>query len=145
MATQYFSYLYRMSFVLLLAVGVAAPATAQQGQYKINNLPFTVAGMTSQSGLATYSPIKTVSGETLLLKDDDGNVFSFTLDANTVFCQGETKVSDWTYLKMVLKKASVTVLTNDFTDKKALVIWDRAPKISKVDKEIIFDLPPMCK
>jgi len=101
--------------------------------------------MTSQSGLATYSPIKTVSGETIQLKDDDGNVFTFTLTADTVFCQGATRVSDWTYLKKVLKKASVTVLTNDFADKKALVIWDQAPKISKVDREIVFDLPPMCK
>jgi hypothetical protein len=145
MASKYISIQHSLKLLFLLALGAVSPALAQQGQYKVTNLPFTVAGMTSQSVLATYSPIKTVNGETILLKDDDGNVFTFTLNADTVFCQGETKVSDWTYLKKVLKKASVTVLTNDFADKKALVVWDQAPKISKVDKEIVFDLPPMCK
>jgi hypothetical protein len=145
MEGQYLRCICRACLLFLLALIAVSPTIAQQGQYKLNNLPFSLSGMTSQGGIATYSPIKTVTGESILLKDDDGNVFTFTLDANTVFCQGDTKVSDWSYLKKVLKKASVTVLTNDFTDKKALVIWDRAPKISKVDKEIVFDLPPMCK
>ncbi len=145
MVSKYRGIQHSFRLLLLLTLGAVSPALAQQGQYKLTNLPFTVAGMTSQSGLATYSPIKTVSGETIQLKDDDGNVFTFTLTADTVFCQGATRVSDWTYLKKVLKKASVTVLTNDFADKKALVIWDQAPKISKVDREIVFDLPPMCK
>jgi len=145
MTSQFLVYLFRLNILLALAVGVVSPVLAQQGQYKLSALPFTLDGVTSSGGLATYSPIKMVNGETIQLKDDDGNAFTFTLSADTIFCQGETKVSDWTYLKKVLKKASVTILTVDFADKRALVIWDQAPKISKVDKEVVFDLPPMCK
>jgi len=145
MASKYISIQHSLKRLFLLALGAVSPALAQQGQYKVTNLPFTVAGMTSQSVLATYSPIKTVNGETILLKDDDGNVFTFTLSTDTVFCQGGMKVSDWTFLMYISKKASVTVLTNNYKDKRALVVWDQGPKISRADGSLVFSLPPMCK
>jgi hypothetical protein len=101
--------------------------------------------MKSMGGLATYSPIKAVNGQTIQLRGDDGQVFSFTLDAETVYCQGSFKVSDWSYLRSVGRKSTVTVMTNDYTDKKALVVWDQAPSLSTSGGEVVFALPPMCK
>jgi hypothetical protein len=79
------------------------------------------------------------------LRGDDGQVYSFNLDAATVYCQGDKKVSDWTYLKKIGKKTTVTVLTNDDAKFKALVVWDQAPVMSDSSGSLIFTLPPMCK
>lgn len=128
----------------LLALGAALPLVAQQGQYHMNNSPFSTPDKPF-GATATYSPIKKVDSETLCLRDNDGNMYTFTLAPDTVFCQGGVKVSDWTYLKAIGKKTSVTVLTNDGADKNVVVIWDKPPSITAVNGTIVFALPPMCK
>ncbi|MGA2887168.1 MAG: hypothetical protein ABSE51_03900 [Terracidiphilus sp.] len=130
---------------LPIALSVVMPAVAQQGQYYASYVRFTLPGMKSRGVLATYSPIVAIDGQTIQLRSDDGSRFTFTLDADTVYCQGEIKVSDWAFLKNMGKKTSVTVMTNDDTDKKALVVWDRGPSLSMQKGAIIFDFPPMCK
>lgn len=95
--------------------------------------------------MATYAPIKSIDSKTIQLHSDDGIMYIFTLTANTIYCKGGTKVSDWTYLKSVPKKASVTVLTPDAVNPTALVIWDKEPTISTTNGQIDFSLPPMCK
>jgi hypothetical protein len=101
--------------------------------------------MISQGGLATYSPIKAIDGEMIQLRSDDGILYTFTLGAETVYCQGNKRVSDWTYLKRAGKKHSITVITNSDADTKALVVWDRGPSISSPKGMLVFDLPPMCQ
>jgi hypothetical protein len=101
--------------------------------------------MKFQGGLATYSPIKSIDGETLQLRSSDGEMFTFMLNAQTVYCQGDQKVFDWTYLKKIGKKISITVLTNNDSDMRALVVWDRGPSITMPHGSIVFALPPMCK
>ena len=140
-----FSVMQRLIFLALLALSSALPAMAQQGQYHLSNIPFTHPGMNSPRGLATYSPIFTVYREMIQLRGEDGQVFSFNLNANTVFCAGSLRVTDWTYLKSVKKKNSVTVLTLDDDRTKAAVIWDQAPSISMSNGKVVFALPPMCK
>ena len=137
---------YRLIFSLLLALSAVLPARAQQqGQYHVTNMPSTFRGGTSEGGIATYSPIKTIEDSTIQLRGDDGVTYTFTLDAETVYCQGDTKVTDWSYLKSKVKKGTVTVLTKDDAHKNALVIWDREPKISMSNGLLVFALPPMCK
>lgn len=143
--TRYCSNLRHLVFPLLLALSASFPAIAQQGQYYLTDTPFVLPGMSSHGGLATYSPIKEIRGEMIQLRSDDGTVYTFTLDAKTVYCQGNKKVSDWTYLKNVKKKHSITVMTNDDADTKALIVWDRGPSISSLDGHLAFDLPPMCQ
>ncbi|MGD0799793.1 MAG: hypothetical protein ABR906_00610 [Terracidiphilus sp.] len=134
-----------MSFLLLLALSAVLPVMAQQGQYLAEDAPFTIKGMKSAGGLATYGPIKSVDSQRIQLRGDVDQVFTFKLDAETVFCQGEFKVSDWSFLLNVRKKTSVTVLTNDYADNKALVVWDRGPSISTDKGSFAFAFPPMCK
>jgi dipeptidyl aminopeptidase/acylaminoacyl peptidase len=130
---------------LLLAFGSFLPAIAQQGQYHVTYAPFNLASMKGRGGLATYSRLGAVSDGTIQLRSDDGQVYSFTLDAGTIYCQGNKRVSDWAYLRRTGKKATITIFTNDTVDKEALVIWDRGPYISMVNGTIVFALPALCK
>jgi hypothetical protein len=118
---------------------------AQQGQYHLRYSPVPRPGLNSPGSLATYFPILEVSREVIQLRGDDGHIFSFILDANTVLCEGAQRVSDWTYLKSIKKKATVTVLVNDNDSTKAAVVWDQAPSISMSNERVVFALPPMCK
>jgi hypothetical protein len=118
---------------------------AQQGQYHLNYVPFSLATLKAGGGLATYSPISLVDGQTLLLREDDGVEFTFTLGSETIYCQGDKRVENWVYLRTLKKKTTVTVLTKDNEDTKALVVWDRAPSISMSSGPLVFTLPPMCK
>jgi hypothetical protein len=129
---------------LLLAIIAVSSVAAQQGQYHIKKAPSNIPGLPDRSGIATYSPLKAIDGSTIQLKEEDGIVYSFTLDAGTIFCQGETKVSDWSFLKKSGKRI-ITVLTQDEEHKNALIIWNLPPKISMVNGNIHFDLPPMCQ
>lgn len=140
-----FSVLPHLCFPALLALSLAFPAIAQQGQYHLNYTPVPRPGINSTGSLATYAPIFEVYREMIQLRGDDGQVFSFNVDANTVFCSGEMRVTDWTYLKSVKKKKSVTVLTLDEDSTKAAVVWDQPPSISISDGRIVFALPAMCK
>ena len=140
-----FSNLFCSVITLLLALSAVSPAMAQQGQYHLNYVPFSLATLKAGGGLATYSPISLVDGQTLLLREDDGIVFTFTLDSETIYCQGDKRVENWVYLRTLKKKTTVTVLTKDNEDTKALVVWDRAPSISMSSGPLVFTLPPMCK
>jgi hypothetical protein len=137
--------LRHLIFLLLLAFGASSPAIAQQGQYFVTNPLFTLPGMTSPGALATYSPLKSIDDETIQLRSEEGTLYIFTLSAETIYCQGDRRVPDWTYLRRAGKKHSITVLTASDTDKKALVVWDRAPSISSLNGSLAFTLPPMCK
>jgi hypothetical protein len=141
----HFSYLYHLIFLLLLALSATSPAIAQQGQYSFDYAPFKLPGMSSLGGLATYSPIKSIDAQKIQLRGDDGTVFTFTLSAGTIYCRGSRKVSDWTYLKRLGKRTTVTVMTNGDPDMGALVIWDQGPTISASHVPIGFSLPPMCQ
>lgn len=140
-----FSSLYCLIFSFVLALSAVTTARAQQGQYHVNYVPFELANFNPAGGLATYAPIREVDGETLSLRSDDGTVYTFTLDAKTVFCHGATKESDWSFLKKVRRKDSITVLTNDGTGTTALVVWDRPPSLSMSKGSFVFALPEMCK
>lgn len=135
-----------MAVVLAMsAIAFAAATQSLQGQYLFIYPPLTQSDALSRGLLATYSPIKAIDGKTIQLRGDDGTVYIFTLTADTIFCQGETKVSDWSYLKSVPKKASVTVLTKDASDRMAIVVWDKEPSLTREDGHTEFSLPPMCK
>src|ERR1035438_3541922 len=140
-----FSNLFCSVIMLLLALSAVSPAMAQQGQYHLNYLPFSLATLKAGGGLATYSPINLVDGMTLQLREDDGVVYTFTLDSETVYCQGDNRGANWVYLRTLKKKTTVTVLTKSDDDTKALVVWDRAPSISTTSVPLVFTLPPMCK
>ena len=140
-----FSNLFCSVIMLLLALSAVSPAMAQQGQYHLSNVPFSLATLKAGGGLATYSPISSVDGQTLLLREDDGIVFTFTLDSETIYCQGDNRVANWVYLRTLKKKTTVTVLTKDDTNMKALVVWDKPPSISTSSGPLVFTLPPMCK
>ena len=140
-----FSNLFYSVITLLLALSTVSPAMAQQGQYHLSNVPFSLATLKAGGGLATYSPISLVDGQTLLLREDDGVEFTFTLGSETIYCQGDKRVENWVYLRTLKKKTTVTVLTKDNEDTKALVVWDRAPSISMSSGPLVFTLPPMCK
>jgi hypothetical protein len=118
---------------------------AQQGQYHLKYLPFSLATLKNGDALATYSPVSSVDGLTLQLRDDDGVVYTFTLDSETVYCQGDNRVANWTYLRTLKKKNTVTVLTKGYEDTKALVVWDKPPSITTTSGPLVFTLPPMCK
>jgi hypothetical protein len=141
----HFSYLYQLIFLLLLALSASSPAMAQQGQYSFDYAPFKLPSMSSLGGFATYAPIKSVDAQKIELRSDDGKLFTFTLGAGTIYCRGNRKASDWSYLKRVGKKTTVTVMTNSDADTQALVIWDQRPSISAVHGPIEFSLPPMCQ
>lgn len=140
-----FSNLFCSVITLLLALSAVSPAMAQQGQYHLSNVPFSLAALKAGGGLATYSPIYKVDGDTIQLRGDDGTVYSFTLASETVYCQGDKRVANWIYLRTLKKKTTVTVLTNSLEETKALVVWDRAPTISTSSGPIVFTLPPLCK
>jgi hypothetical protein len=72
-------------------------------------------------------------------------VYTFALNSETVYCQGDNKVANWVYLRTLKKKTTVTVLTKSDEDTKALVVWDKAPSISTSSGPLVFTLPPMCK
>jgi hypothetical protein len=141
----HFGYLCRLIFPLLLALSATSPAIAQQGQYSFDYAPFKLASMKSLGGIATYAPIKSVSAQEIQLRSDEGTLFTFTLGAGTVYCRGNRRVSDWTYLKKVGKRTTVTIMTNSDADTEALVIWDKGPSISASRGPIEFSLPPMCQ
>jgi len=132
-------------FLLLLALSASSSAFAQQGQYFVSDVSFTLPGMTSSGALATYSPLKAIDDNTIQLRSEDGKVYSFTLSAETIYCQDDKRVPDWTFLRRTGKKRSITVLTSSDTDKKVLVVWDRAPSVSLPNGAFAFTLPPMCK
>ena len=140
-----FSNLFCAVITILLALSAVSPAMAQQGQYHLNNVPFSLATLKAAGGLATYSPISSVDGEFLQLREDDGVVYTFALNSETVYCQGDNKVANWVYLRTLKKKTTVTVLTKSDEDTKALVVWDKAPSISTSSGPLVFTLPPMCK
>lgn len=140
-----FSKLFCSVFTLLLGLSAVSPAMAQQGQYHLDYLPFSLDTLKAGGALATYSPVSSVDGQTLELKDDDGIVYTFTLDSDTVFCQGDNRATNWTYLRTLKKKRTVTVLTKDDTNMKALVVWDKPPSIITTSGPLVFTLPPMCK
>src|ERR1035441_1694086 len=77
-----FSNLFCSVIMLLLALSAVSPAMAQQGQYHLNYLPFSLATLKAGGALATYSPINSVDGQMLLLRDDDGIVYTFS----NLFC-----------------------------------------------------------
>jgi hypothetical protein len=129
----------------LSAIAFAAALQNPQGQYHLSYSPVAQIGAPSTGSLATYSPIKSVDPKTIQLRGEDGVVYTFTLTADTIFCEGGMKVNNWTYLKSLPKKTSVTVLTADSVDMKALVVWDQAPTISSAGGRIDFSLPPMCR
>ena len=143
--TKKFSNWRPLIFSIFLVLLALVPARAQQGQYMAHDVHVKHPSMTSSSGLATYSPIQAIDGQTIQLRGEDDIIYTFKIDANTVFCQGESKVTDWLYLKSVKRKASVTILTNDAEDTKALVIWDQAPTISVSHGTFQFSFPPMCR
>ncbi len=140
-----FSHLCHILFPVLLLCQASVPAIAQQGQYHLPYSPFVLQDSKPIGGLATYYPIKSIDGETIRLRGDDGTIYTFKLDAGTIYCQGDQKVADWTFLKSIGKKQTVTVMTNDDDSQKALVIWDRPPSVSNTNGGFKFALPPMCK
>ena len=129
----------------LSAIAFAAAQQNPQGQYHLSYSPVAKGGVVSTGSLATYSPIKSVNREEIQLRGDDGVVYTFLLNADTIFCQGSTRVSDWTYLKAVPKKTSITILTTDIVNLRAMIVWDKQPAISVENGQIAFALPPMCK
>jgi hypothetical protein len=133
------------AILALSAIAFAAAQQNPQGQYHLSYSPLGLSSSPSAGSLATYSPIKSVDGKTIQLRGEDGIVYILTLTQDTIYCQGGTKASNWTYLKSVPKKASVTVLTTDTVNQTAQVIWDKEPTISTVNGQIDFALPPMCK
>lgn len=132
-------------FPLLLASSATLSAMAQQGQYRLGSVPFTLPGMPATGAIATYAPIKLIDDQQIQVRTDDGQAFTFTLDAHTVYCQGGAKASNWGYLRRMGKKKTVTILTNSDEDNVALVIWDQGPDISISAGQIVFSLPPMCR
>ncbi|MGA9072363.1 MAG: hypothetical protein WB424_19035 [Terracidiphilus sp.] len=140
--------LFCITGAFALALSVFAFAAAQedpQGQYSLSYSPVTLSSADSTRTVATYSPIKSINGRTIQLRGEDGVVYTFTLTTDTIYCQDTTKVSDWSYLKNVPKKSSVTVLTEEGTNPAALVVWDKAPTISIKNGQIDFSLPPLCR
>ena len=131
--------------LVLSAIAFAAAQQNPQGQYQLPYSPLPQTGTESKGSLATYSPIKSIDGRTIQLRGDDGIVYVFALTADTIYCQGGTRVYDWNYLKNVPKKASVTVLTVDEVNMKAMIVWNKEPSISTEKGQIVFALPPMCK
>jgi predicted lipoprotein with Yx(FWY)xxD motif len=142
---RWFSNLFCSAITLILALSAVSQAMAQQGQYHLNYVPFSLATLKAGGGLATYSRVNAVNGQTLQLRGDDGVVYTFTLDSNTVYCQGDHRAANWVYLRTLKKKITVTVLTKDDTNTKALVVWDKPPSISTSSGPFVFTLPPMCK
>jgi len=100
--------------------------------------------MTSHGGLATYYPIKSIDGQTIVLRGDERQTFRYSLTSDTVYCQGSEKQHDWTYLKKAGKK-TITIMTNGDADNKALIVWDRPPSISTSHGAVVFALPQLCK
>jgi hypothetical protein len=133
------------AILALSAIAFAAAQQNPQGQYHLSYMPLALPGSSATGSLATYSPIKSIDGKTIQLRGEDGVTYTFTLSAETIFCQGDARVSDWTYLKSVSKKSSVTVLTADAVNLTAIIIWDKGPTISTENGQIDFTLPPMCR
>ncbi|MGA9072362.1 MAG: hypothetical protein WB424_19030 [Terracidiphilus sp.] len=134
--------------VAILALSALAFGAAQQnpqGQYHLSYSPLALDSTLSTESLATYAPIKSIDGKTIQLRSQDGITYIFTLTAETIYCNGESKVSDWGYLKNVPKKASITVLSPDVLNPTALIVWDKEPSISTANGQIDFALPPLCK
>jgi hypothetical protein len=139
---------FRIAGVAVLALSAIVFAKAPQypqGQYHFQYPPLANSGVLSAGNLATYSPIKSIDGNTIQLRGDDGVVYLISLTAETIYCQGGTKVSDWIYLTSVPKKASVTVLSKDAENMTALVIWDTGPTLTTDNGKISVILPPLCK
>jgi hypothetical protein len=133
------------AILALSAIAFAAAQQNPQGQYHLSYMPLALNGSSTAGSLVTYSPIKSVDSRAIQLRGDDGVTYAFTLSPDTIFCQGDVKVADWSYLKSVPKKTSVTVLTADAVNLTALVIWDKAPTIDTDSGRIDFTLPPMCR
>jgi hypothetical protein len=133
------------AILALSAIAFAAAIKNPQGQYQLSYSPVAISGAPATGSLATYSPIKSVDRDEIQLRGDDGVVYTFLLSADTIYCQSNTRAADWTYLKSVPKKTSVTVLTVDSVNLKAIVIWDQPPTITDDKGQFDFTLPPMCK
>jgi hypothetical protein len=140
-----FGNLHGLIFSLLLALGAASPAIAQQGQYRLAYLPFTLPNSSSEKGVATYSELYTIDNDSIHMRTDEGDRFNFKLGPNTIFCQGSIKVADGSFLKTFKKKPTITVLTSSYQDTNALVVWDRGPQLSISTGISSFALPPLCK
>jgi len=148
----YMSYRFGIRFctagaaiLALSAIVFAASQHNSQGQYHLSYSPLALDSTQATESLATYAPIKSIDGKTIQLRSDDGITYIFTLTADTIYCKGGTKASNWTYLKSLPKKATITVLSPDVLNSTALVIWDKEPTISTADGKIDFALPPLCK
>ena len=129
----------------LSTIAFAAAQQNPQGQFHLSYSPVPSSVPASHGSMVTYSPIKYADGKTIQLRGEDGVVYVFSLSPDTIFCHGETKVNDWTYLKSVPKKSSITVLTMDEANIKASVVWDKEPTITTEKGQIVFALPPMCR
>ncbi len=140
-----FRSLYCLVLSSAMALSVVTSAGAQQGQYRVDYVPFDLASFNSAGGLATYAPIREVDGVSLTLRSDDGTTYTFSLDAQTVYCHGDKRESDWSFLKKLRRKKSITVLTNNGTNTTALVVWDRPPSLSMSKGAFVFTLPAMCR
>jgi TonB family protein len=136
----------RLAFALVTVFSAVPPTMAQQGSIYITYAPFRLPTMTDQGGLITFSPLDTIDGKTIQLRGDDGKTSAFTLNAKTIYCQGNKEAEDWTYLKnMSGRKTLITVMTNQGAN-DALVVWDQGPKrIHGSDPFANFDFPMMCK
>jgi hypothetical protein len=142
---KHFSNSFCLIVALLLTLGAATPVSAQQGQYHLNSLPFPLATLDTPGALATYDPIREIDGDTISLRGEDDVTYIFMLTPDTIYCQGTLRVSSWTYLRSVRKKISITVLTKNDTDMKALVVWDQPPTIVTGKGPLVFTLPPICR
>jgi hypothetical protein len=95
-------------------------------------------------------PIKAVDGKTIQVGSKGEKTYTFTLDSHTVYCQGETKVSDWTYLKKRIGRDRTVTIKLSKNHKNALVVWDEGPSMDPSMSapnggSASFVFPPMCK
>jgi TonB family protein len=136
----------RLIFTLLAALSAVAPGMAQQGSIYLTYAPFALPTMTDRGGLITFSPIGAIDGKTIQLLSNDGKTLTFTLNAKTIYCQGNKEATGWAYLKkMAGQKTSITVMTNEgATD--ALVVWDQGPKLTRGSGSFPnIDFPALCR
>ena len=94
-------------------------------------------------------PLYDVEAKLIRLQSKEGKLYPFVLNSRTVFCKGEHKVWDWSYLSHEGKGAMVSLkLSPD--SKNALVVWNQAPVAvpstgASTPDSPAFDFPPMCK
>jgi hypothetical protein len=119
--------------LLTLSLLVLSPGKAQSGPNNMISLP-----------------IKAVDGKTIQVGSKGDKTYTFTLDAHTVYCQGESKVSDWAYLKKRIGRGGTVTIKLSKDHKSALVVWDEGPSTNHsmgapTGGSASFVFPPMCK